>query len=122
MLPLALGGASEKLTAQLGGERMEFLLIAVLIGLIPAAIASGKGRNFFLWWIYGAALWIVAMPHSMLLKPDRRELEQRELAMGDTRKCPHCAEIIKSEAKVCRFCGRDVEPIPNPVTAQGYMG
>ncbi len=24
------------------------------------------------------------------------------------RKCPHCAEQIKPEAKVCRFCGRDV--------------
>jgi hypothetical protein len=26
------------------------------------------------------------------------------------RKCPHCAEWIKSEARVCRFCSRDVEP------------
>src|SRR5712691_7057430 len=23
--------------------------------------------------------------------------------------CEHCAETIKSEAKVCRYCGRDVE-------------
>lgn len=28
----------------------------------------------------------------------------------DERTCPHCAEKIKSEAKVCRFCGRDVPP------------
>lgn len=27
------------------------------------------------------------------------------------RQCPHCAETIKSEAKVCRFCGHDVEPL-----------
>ena len=25
-----------------------------------------------------------------------------------TRKCPHCAETIKADAKVCRFCNREL--------------
>jgi hypothetical protein len=29
------------------------------------------------------------------------------------RTCPYCAETIKAAAVVCRFCGREVEPISN---------
>lgn len=30
----------------------------------------------------------------------------------ETRRCPHCAETIKAEAQICRFCGRDLSPKP----------
>jgi len=47
---------------------MEFLVIALLIGLLPAAIAQSKGRSFVLWWMYGAGLFIIALPHALMLK------------------------------------------------------
>ena len=89
---------------------MEILLVAVLIGLIPAVIARSKGRSFGAWWLYGAALFIVALPHSLLMKPDQGRIEAEQLGSGSARKCPFCAEIIKMEALVCRFCGRDLPP------------
>ncbi len=88
---------------------MEILLLPVVLGLIPAAIARRKGRSFFGFWIYGALLFIVALPHALLAKPNVTALEAQQLSGGTRRKCPHCAEVIKLEARVCRFCGRTIE-------------
>lgn len=98
---------------------MGFIFFAVLLGLIPAAIAKNKGRSFGAWWLYGAAIFIIALPHSLLIKG---EDGMGELSLSTVmKKCPHCAESIKSEAKVCRYCGRDIqesliigEPQPKP--------
>lgn len=76
---------------------MGFIVLVILIGLIPASIAKSKGRSFGLWWIYGMALFIVALPHSLIMGP-----------AGTKRKCPSCAEMIQTEAKVCPHCQRDV--------------
>jgi hypothetical protein len=33
-----------------------------------------------------------------------------EEEQGETKRCAFCAESIKAQARVCRFCGRDVAP------------
>jgi len=96
---------------------MTILVVLVLLGLIPAAIAQSKGRSFFAWWVYGALVFIVALPHALLMPPNLAVLETRQLADGGYRKCPYCAEVIKRDAAVCRFCGRDVvglQTMPSP--------
>jgi len=77
------------------------------LGLLPAAIAASKGRDFFMWWLYGSALFIIALPHAIVVGP-----------AGGKRACPHCAESVKVEAKVCPHCQRDLpNPAVTPATA-----
>lgn len=51
----------------------EIYIIAMVVGgcvlgLIPAIIAKNKGYNFGLWWLYGAAIFIVAIIHALILQ------------------------------------------------------
>lgn len=44
------------------------VLLAIPLGLIPAFIAKKKGHSFGLWWLYGWALFIVAIIHVMFIE------------------------------------------------------
>lgn len=44
------------------------IVIPIAMGLIPAFIAKKKGRNFYLWWLYGWLLFVIATIHALLMK------------------------------------------------------
>lgn len=78
---------------------LEVLCYAMILGLLPALIANRKGRSFIVWWAYGMLIFVVAIVHSVLLKPTDESLFKQGM-----KKCPYCAEMIKGEAAVCRHC------------------
>ena len=73
-----------------------YLLPLLLLSVIPAYIAQTKGKSFGAWYVYGLFLLPIAFVHSLILG-------------RDDRKCPHCAELVKLEATVCKHCNSKLE-------------
>lgn len=84
------------------------VLIVFALGLTAGSIAQSKGKSFAVYFLLGALIPIVGVILAIALPPNREEIERRELAVGNQKTCPFCAELIRSEASVCRFCGRDL--------------
>ena len=101
------------------------LLFSILLVGVPASFAvigfrigREKGRQdagLFLGLLLGPiGLLIIAMmsPSSEVQAEQAvRNSTAVEAALNaDTRACPWCAETIKTSARLCRYCNREIEP------------
>lgn len=84
-------------------QALALIFMALVLGLIPAAIAHAKGHEFWGFWLYGVLLFVVATPHAILLTPNRPKLDMWKAREGFGR-CPACAEMVRHQAQVCRYC------------------
>lgn len=89
---------------------MIYFIIGVVAAFIVAMAAPARGRSPVGWFIYGLVLWPLALIHVLVLPKNEKAIERRQVEKGERRPCPHCAEPIRPEARICRFCGRDVDP------------
>ena len=85
-----------------------------------AAICEEKGRSALEGLMLGLLLGPLGVVISAVLPKDVNALEKRALRSGEMRKCPYCTELVRSQATVCRYCGRDI-PIA-PLTRVLYTG
>jgi ATP:corrinoid adenosyltransferase len=86
---------------------MGVLIFWIICGVIGGMIGSGKGKTGA-----GVALGLLLGPLgviiALVMKTDTQRVETQAIESGESRKCPFCSELIKVDAKVCRYCGRDL--------------
>lgn len=108
----AVAGAASTLAAiglGLGGWLVAaWLITAVLV----ARGAAGRGRSALAWFLLAILLAPPVAALMLLVVPDRAERRQRDRALlgkDGLRLCPSCAEVVRQEARCCRYCGVDLQ-------------
>ena len=88
-----------------------WILLSVLTGRLADKKGLPSGKYFLLSLLLSPVVGLLAVAAAV---PNRVKAEELRISAGDERKCPSCAELVKREAKICRFCQRELPP-PEPI-------
>ena len=90
---------------------MEYVVVLVICGAITSIIAINKGKDNLQWFLIGCLLGPFGIILALVVGGDTSAVEKKQVASGEMKKCPYCAELIRAEAIKCRFCQSEVPSV-----------
>lgn len=98
---------------------MEIVILWLGLSILAGVLAANKGRSGFGFFLLSVILSpLIGLIAALVVQRDDQVIEQSNIQQGTMKKCLFCAEAIKAEAVVCRYCGKD---LPEPEQDVGTM-
>jgi hypothetical protein len=83
-----------------------WIVFWLICGAVAAMIASSKGGSAGLGFVVGALLGPLGIVVAFFMGGEQ-PLADKQIAAGDKKKCPRCAELVQPDALVCKHCGHE---------------
>ncbi|SEJ33932.1 hypothetical protein SAMN05216201_107102 [Pseudomonas linyingensis] len=99
---------------------MTLFLFWVAVAIVTGLAAQSRGRSFMAWFALGFLFSFLALIAVLVMNrvETADDVDRTSQAIASKhgiskfyRKCPACAEVVRREAKKCKHCQSELEPV-----------